>query len=145
MTEIEKKEIEEMASVMCGNDCEECRRESIEFYGNSYDKDTQCLFNLWAEGLYNAGYRNVKDSVVLSREEYELLNDIKALHIQIIDSLKHINDEDIANITKQASKETAKKCRDFVKEWVGNSEEGLGFLFDFEDFIEKQFGAEIKE
>ena len=38
---------------------------------------------------------------------------------------------------KQGSKEIAEKCHNFVKEWVDNDEEGLGFLFDFENFITK--------
>ena len=46
---------------------------------------------------------------------------------------------------EKGSKETAEKCREFVKKWVGKDEEGLGFLFDFEDFIAKQFGIEIGE
>lgn len=48
-------------------------------------------------------------------------------------------------MNKEYAKEMAEKCRDFVKQWAGSSEEGLGFLFDFEDFLVKQFGIDLGE
>ena len=61
------------------------------------------------------------------------------------ETLGDVISKEFENIYNKGCKETAEKCRNFVKEWVGNDEEGLGFLFDFEDFITKQFGVGIKE
>ena len=111
-----EKQIEEMAMIMCEHNCEECRRESIEFYGNSYDEDTQCVFNAGAEALYIAGYRKIQEgSVVVSKNEYEELNITG----------KYFNDA-----LKQARKET-------VKEILFKVESAFAY-FDNEDMFSKK-------
>lgn len=70
----EKEMIEEMAKVMCGNDCEECAKETAQWRGCSLKKAKaeECLIKKEAKLLYNAGYRKIpKGSVVLSKEKYE--------------------------------------------------------------------------
>ena len=66
--------IEEMAKIMCGNDCEECAKESAEFYKQTIEeaRNNKCLLKNCAKTLYEQGYRKLpEDSVVLSKEEYE--------------------------------------------------------------------------
>jgi hypothetical protein len=84
LKEKREKQIEEMAEIMCGNDCEECARESAEFYNQTIEeaRNNHCLLKNCAKTLYNAGYRKIpKDArvfipteeqyIMLSREEYE--------------------------------------------------------------------------
>ncbi len=69
-------QIEQMAKIMCGHDCEECAKETAEWRGVSLEKAKagQCLVKERAELLYNAGCRIIPEgSVVLSRENYERL------------------------------------------------------------------------
>lgn len=59
--------------------------------------------------LANKGWVKLpEDSVVLSREVFELLTDIKNLQQQVQDSLSNTS-EDFERIAKQARKETAEK------------------------------------
>lgn len=129
-----EKQIEEMAMIMCENDCEECRRESIEFYGNSYEEETQCVFNAGAEKLYEQGYRKIdKDSVVLSREEYS-----KNLQTHYFIGQREV-EEEYKNIQiPRERKETAEKIYTFVNSFGTHNWER------FTKFI-KQFGVGIKE
>ena len=128
-----EKQIEEMAMIMCENDCEECRRESIEFYGNSYEEETQCVFNAGAEKLYEQGYRKIpKDSVVLTREEYQ-----KDFSSQFNKGYKH------------GSKETAEKIlaemQEFFRPFDKKSPIFLDLLLTKLENIVKQCCVETKE
>lgn len=62
MNEIEKKEIKEIAHMLCKLNCKCCE---------------SCYHLRVATELYNAGYRNCKDKVVLSREEYARLRNLE--------------------------------------------------------------------
>lgn len=121
-----EKQIEEMTKAFC----------EVAHY--DFCKDTACHvcpIKLFAVKVYDKGYRKINENeVVISKEEY---NDLKGLEEKFDDYL-------IKEI-KETRKETAEKCRDFVKQWVGSSEEGLGFLFDFEDFIAKHFCFNLGE
>ena len=136
----DKEMIEEMAKIMCENDCEECRRESIEFYGNSYDEDTQCVFSVGAEKLYNQGYRKVKDSVVLSREEYEnllrekdeLLNDRFAVCHALREQAKQLENKE---------KETAEKIIDIIKTFCPDKK----FVEIIKRIIAERLGVDLGE
>lgn len=114
------KEIQGMQIRIC-NACKQYKK---------CDKELCTMSGIVAKELSKFYQPKIDNSVVLSREEAERFRG------------QTIN---IAKVKSQARKETAEKCRNFVKEWVGNDEEGLGFLFDFENFITKQFGVEIKE
>ena len=99
-----------------------------------------------ARALNKQGYRKIdKDSVVLSREEYdEFLR-----QNFIIDELK--------DCVKLASKETAEKLYDKVMSFIGSNQKfwivdeehitiiQVDKLFDFVMETAKQFGVEIKE
>ena len=87
-----------------------------------------------------------KDSVVLSREEYDNLRlQIQEAHHKGVRAGFDLT-KFKENSIEQERKEMAEKCCNFIKQWIGSSDdEDLGFLFDFEDFIAKQLGVEIKE
>ena len=71
------KQIEEMAKVMCGHDCEECAKETASWRGCSLEKarEEECLIKEEARKLYEQGYRKIDEgSVVLTTAkiaEYE--------------------------------------------------------------------------
>lgn len=80
-----KKQIEEMAKVMCGNDCEECARESAEFYKQTLEeaRNNKCLLKNCAKTLYEQGYRKLpEDSVTIRKCEYDALKAIEKYHIK---------------------------------------------------------------
>lgn len=52
----------------------------------------------------------LNENVILSRNDYELLTDIKALQLQVQDSLTNMTNEDIERIEKQATKTAVEKC-----------------------------------
>ena len=83
----------------------------------------------------------LNENVILSKTDYELLTDIKALQLQVQDSLNNMNSEDVARIEKQASKKTAEKIAKYLF--------SICILEDIphcmEKYFKKQFGVEIKE
>ena len=83
-----------------------------------------------------------KDSVVLSREEYELLTDIKDLQQQVQDSLSNMS-EDIERVEKQARKETAEKILNEVY-WLVARKDVINVLTRIKEIATKN-GVEIKE
>ncbi len=101
-----------------------------------------------------------KDSVVLSREEYESLQNLLTKRQNVIDSYRKCIDKRNSAI-KQASKETAEKIilseiatikniRDACVLPTPKYKEGYidccnGILFYLKNNISKQFGVEIKE
>ena len=95
----DKEMIEEMAQIMCENNCEECRRECVEVCGNSFDEDAQCVFTVGAEKLYEQGYRKLpEDSVVLTGLE--------------LADYKHY--KEYTKSIAMVEKETAEKIKDFI-------------------------------
>ena len=106
-----------------------------------------------AEALYNAGYRKLpEDSVVLSKEEYEVL--------KIKEKEKHWFETCMSvwkNAKIDSSKETADKIfndiiqaleerKDSVKEFYGVAESvGADVAIRAVKNLAKQFGIEIKE
>lgn len=91
-----------------------------------------------AEAIYNAGYRKLpKDSVVLSKEEYERLKRVENEKDRLYEIKLDLENQLIEKgwteyegadeIEKRVSKETAKKIIIFLKEYIA-----------------KQFGIEIK-
>lgn len=128
------------------------------------------LYVLTAEKLYKQGYRNCKDMVVLSREEYEELKGLKPIEINSFDEtltnrirLLEIENNGLREYhnsyldkLKQERKETAekfyKKVRKLLKkvDIIVDGDEGLvGYEESAVDKglteIAKQFGGEIKE
>jgi hypothetical protein len=89
----------------------------------------------------------IKDSVVLSREQFKILceDKVEITHLSIDEEFKKECEYEI----KQASKETAEKIlnkgKQLVEKWLSKDDEKVGFMFDFEEFIKKQFNVKIKE
>ena len=124
-----QQQIEEMAKFMhyktYGKDCENVKCELC-----------WCPSENDAEALYNAGYRKLpEDSVVLSKEEYEILK-IKEKEKHWLETCMSV----WKNAKIDGSKETAEKFlqlaydRCLEKSFIKKVEE-----------LAKQFGVEIKE
>lgn len=126
----ENKEIEEMTEII-GNTW------LVDLEGNTMDVcevldevDINCI----ARELQNTGYRNVKDKVVLDKEEYEVL--------KIKEKEKHWL-ETCMNVWKNAkidgSNETAEKILNFVADHYSSD-----FLIsELDEYIAKELGLEI--
>ena len=97
MNEIEKKEIEEI------NKMELVMRQV-------YVKYEIVSLPLFAKELYDSGYRQCKDKVVLSREEYESVQKLYTYDKPMLDRI----DCFIKEIKAQARKETAKEILKLV-------------------------------
>ena len=147
----DKKQIEEMAQIINGS----TELDTVAYY--------RCM-NI-AKTIYNAGYQKIpEDSVVLSREEYEMLaNQYKNLEI------KYSNLSDNYRLCKDANetlkqniiitrKEIAEELYDKVNENIcvfqlenKNQEFADGYAQAIADIcgrldqVAKQFGVEIKE
>ena len=86
----------------------------------------------------------LNESVILSKADYELLTDIKALQLQVQDSLNNMNSEDVARIEKQASKKTTEKVLTMVyKAFEEKTDEDS--VSSVLDVIAKELGVNIKE
>ena len=109
-----EKQIQEIAQIVCGRS-----KDDICIIDNT-SCDSSCCWARNAEAIYNVGYRkHPKDSVVLSREEYERLKRVENekdrlyeikldLENQLIE--KGWTDYEGADeIEKRVSKETAEK------------------------------------
>lgn len=110
MNEIENKEIEEMAH---------------DIYWEEKDCDilTKSGCEDLAEILIGLGYRNVKDKVVLTKEELDKINELNAKNI------------------KREQEATARDIIDYVRySFIHNRRE---FLKDLEK-LEKEYGMEVE-
>lgn len=110
------------------------------------DCNTLGRFEKLFNELIKAGYRKITENeVVISKEEYETLTDIKALQLQVKDCLNNMSNEDIKQIEAQARKETAEKILKKGKEYYDSKEDkGLAFNL-FAMWIEKEFGVDLGE
>lgn len=126
-----EKQIEEMAKVLCvmKYKCEDCYMRS------------DCANIGSAMLLYEQDYRNCKDKVVLTKKEYELLMDIRALQSQVQESLNNMSNEDIANITKQAHKETASEILDMGNKLYKMSSHKGNAILRLMDWIKVEYGV----
>lgn len=94
-----------------------------------------------------------ENEIILDKDEYRYLKDMANRYDPFWfctfggceGVCKECKDTCEMSIFVKEQKKTVEKCHEFIKTWVGNDEEGLGFLFDFENFIIKQFGIKIKE
>lgn len=152
-------QIEQMAKIMCGHDCEECAKETADWRGVSLEeaKAVQCLTKKGAELLYNAGCRIIPEgSVVLLREEYEKLTAprvfIKPRQLngeELAEKLKDFNYEiigvdkssiEIIPTRAEIEKETAEEiCFKIIKDLPQPLQE------KWKEFFAKEYGVEIKD
>lgn len=128
MNEIEQKEIEEMARIIAFELCPYGKLHA-KLYENrarcaSNDNFAECTkINKVVDKLYNVGYRNCKDKVVLSKEEY-IENDrlMKLLEEKRLDELKSIH-KIFDEVRQQTAREILKSfeyCNDqtFYEQWL---------------------------
>ena len=111
----------------------------VDYYGHTLFKET-------AESLVNQGYRKLpKDSVVLSREEYEKQYDEKWDNYRDGENNAKVYYENIVipKLKEQSRKETAEKIYDFAKGFFEWDEEG--FVWELTKYIKTELGVEIKE
>lgn len=136
----DKKHIEEMemAKIICktinGKELKHCEVQC----------DVDCLGI--AQALYEQNYRKIpKDSVVLSREEYESIinenNKLKHYNDKLSQGIYWGNGEQFCNRLKEVCKETAEKIYYFVGDYYDSEY----LMLNLETFIREQYGVEIKE
>ena len=105
--------VDENGNLANGNELYRCL-DGIEPTRCSICKDT-------AKVLIGACYRKVDEgAVVLTKEEFELFTDIKALRLRVEYVLNNMSVEDIANLTAQVRKETAREILKAVRQFYGN-------------------------
>ena len=137
MNEIENKEIEEMARAMCGL--------YHEIEGKYLCEEMNlrcrpCKHYERAETLYNAGYRNVKDKVVLSTEDLK----------QMVRARRKCVDNTAITTRKKTAREIFEKIREKLKDCPEVIEESYDLQNDDEYFLNiegynKEFTNEIIE
>ena len=150
-----EKQIEEMALQFAKKYCKACGCESCDWAYEFGTKEESCEdylhYKQMAEHFYNLGYRKLpKDSVVLSREEYELWNILKKTWAS---DNKEVSAKDILETLKNTkelrSKETAAKIYLQAKAIVDATKyivQGREYLhIDALKEIIKSCGVEIKE
>ena len=145
-----QQQIEEMAVIGCvrtpqAHTAEEC--------GKCDFKNGQCNAYRHAEALYNAGYRKLpEESVVLSREEYEVLK-IKEKEKHWLETCMSVwENAKIASSKKTAEKDfnaiirALEERKERVKAFYGlNESVGVDIAIRTVKELAKQYGVEIKE
>lgn len=142
-----EKQIQEMAQIICGRS-----KDDICIIDNT-SCNSSCCWARNAEAIYNVGYRkHHKDSIVLSREEYEMLaNQYKNLEIKysnLCDNYrlcKDANETLKQNIILTCKETTEKILRDLYSEATSNVSETVELTTFQIEQLAKQFGVEIKE
>ena len=133
----EEQQIEEMAKIMCGNDCEECAKESAEFYNQTLEeaRNNKCLLKNCAKTLYEQGYRKLPDGATV------LLvgGNNQALDEKTIEYFVKHNEQ----IRKEAVKEFAEKVKEkfdgYEATYYNGYEEGFHDLQEEIDELLKEY------
>ena len=144
----EKKQIEEMVHDMCiFYDNGKC--------GNEFICEKPCATWNKAERLHNAGYRNCKDKVVLTREEYETLKNESAEIAKDYQEMARFYDEKCEEL-EQARNETAREIIVEMFSYMGSQQQfcivddgnktliDCDNLFDFVGKLAKQYEVEVE-
>lgn len=149
-----EKQIEEIAWVI-QNDCNNGSCNNVcEFYHNKtfkkvFDKRLECDNIAKAKTIYNLGYQKIdKDSVVLSREEYEKL---KKFEWRVTSGVCMTQKEWFDFCNEDSNRRTCLRIEEREKERKETAEKILKEVAktcgDYQWFknLCKQFGVEIKE
>lgn len=119
-----------------------------------HPEDYREVANDIGEDLYNLGYRNCKDKVVLTKEEVEINEKRMQLLAKLFEenkTLKQKNkifcDRDFKITVKymRARKETAREILKWVLETFGDLWAKIDEVYDICDYISKKYGVEIGE
>ena len=125
MNEIEQKEIEEMAKVIRDADALDCLNDNCD--NCNYQYHHYCDSVMQATSVYNAGYRNCKDKVVLDKEELDKINELNAKNI------------------KREQEATARDIFNALG-FITYRKQGKAYIFDVKELRElaKQYGVEVE-
>lgn len=157
----DEKMIEEMAQCManCEITCDECF-EQVESVMTMKIKqrENHCQAYKFAKTLFSAGYRNCKDKVVLTKEEYEMLLgaqiqlERKHIDLKVHNDICMYENETLKQELVIARKETAREVIAkiiwyAVKHIKGRNKDECFIEISFEkiDEIAKEYGVEIEE
>lgn len=123
-----------------------------------HKNEDNCEIPLIADYLIEQGYQKLpKDSVVLTKEEYEMLaNQYKALEIKynnLSDNYRLCKDanETLKHNVVTICKETALKIRNYIKQHTELGDYYAGECYDeldiwsFDRFLKENFGVEVEE
>ena len=151
MNENKQKEIEEMARVIkeaneisCIRTCDNCEY---------YEDDIKCISFGQAIALHNAGYRNCKDKVVLTEEEYAELKQAKTLLELREETIKYLEDANIRyakalelKVNEKERQETAREIIAKVKEKMKKVDGAiaLNYAIAVIEELAKQYGVEVE-
>lgn len=151
-----QEQIEEMANDIeyaIDNECKLNNGKSCEDCVFDNKGDWYCQSLMTATHLYAEGYRKIdKDSVVLSREEYEKV-DKEIINKSTYDTIwkagYNAYEKTIGECVAEARKETAEKYHKAMRKVIHERDYIGGYaeigLQEENDEIAKQFGVEIKE
>lgn len=130
MNENKQKEIEEMAK-------------DIEKY---VVRDwSKVLYIGSAEALYNAGYRNAKDKVVLSKEEYEELRQERSDYITELQETHNENCRlriKLEDIRKETARQILSRAKNKMKKVDGAI--ALNYAIAVIEELAKEYGVEVE-
>ena len=104
-----EKQIQEIAQIICGRS-----KDDICIIDNT-SCDSSCCWARKAEAIYNLGYqKHPKDSIVLSREEYERLKSLPNKIIKYMD--RHLGDGELSgNILRNCAKQFGLEIKEYEK------------------------------
>ena len=141
-------EIETMAKVMagCEKTCDECFAEYEKLFTQPIqNRGKHCQAIEYCTKLHNAGYKNCKDKVVLSKEELNTL-------IGNIEKSSEIKAEELEKVRKETARDFYHEIMSYIganqKFWIVDDEHitiiNVDELFDFVIELAKQYGVEVE-
>lgn len=85
------------------------------------------------------------NEVLEDRERFRARNEeLKGITEQLRQEIITLSQE-LVNSRKETAEKILIKGKQLVEKWLSRDDEKVGLIFDFEEFIKKQFGVEIKE
>lgn len=137
----DKEMIEEMEMAKDIEDA--CNNTSVCNYENEIRDCDKCR----AKYLIEQGYRKIdKDSVVLSREEYESYQKTREYNSLLEGEIEHLYDdrELVKKIHDKQLKKERKETAETILRWLKDHLSCMGFSI-VKAYFQEQFGVEIKE
>lgn len=146
----DREEIEQMAKIMCGHDCEECAKESAEFHKQTLEeaRNNKCLLKNCARTLYHAGCRIIlEDCIVLTKEQIEHPTDDKVIEFFAKHNEK-VRKQTVEMFITEVYKELYQLGRIYaLPETLDADKYGIFYLTQqvVAKIAKEQFGVEIKD
>lgn len=132
------------------------RKAMVEYVGEKYYELCVAGFSadIISKALYNANYRKIPEgSVVISKEEYEILTNISSLKDKVQEALNINPIEELVQVERDARQETAREILQEIlytkssEEWFEN-EQLVDFGKKIVDKIENlanKYGIELED